>query len=146
MSRDRGSMTLELVILTPVLVLLFLFLALVGRLVNVQSQLDGAARDGARAASVARDEGAAQAFAVEAVNESLGGANFCVGDAAQTEVDLGDWGPGGQVTVTVTCQTDLTGLNLVPFGGNPEKTGTASAPIDTYRRMDCGGEPCEVPE
>ncbi|WP_106403498.1 TadE/TadG family type IV pilus assembly protein [Actinocorallia populi] len=143
---DRGGMTLELVLLAPVLVLLFLFLALVGRLVNVQSQLDGAARDGARAASVARSEGDAQAFAVEAVDQSLGGASFCLGDAAQTEVDLGGWEPGGQVTVTVTCQTDLTGLDLVPFAGNPEKTGTASAPIDTYRRMDCGGAPCEVPE
>jgi len=138
-------MTMELALLTPVLVLLFLFLVLVGRLVNVQSQLDGAARDGARAASVARSEGDAQAFAVEAVEQSLGDATFCEG-GAQTEVDLGDWGPGGQVTVTVTCQTDLTGLELVPFAGNPEKTGTASAPIDTYRRMDCGGEPCEVPE
>jgi len=143
---DRGGMTMELALLTPVLVLLFLFLVLVGRLVNVQSQLDGAARDGARAASVARNEGDAQAFAVEAVDQSLGDATFCLGGGAQTEVDLGDWGPGGQVTVTVTCQTDLTGLDLVPFAGNPEKTGTASAPIDTYRRMDCGGEPCEVPE
>ncbi len=143
---DRGSITLELVLLTPFLVLFFLFLALVGRLVNVQSQLDGAARDGARAASVARDQGDAEEFAIQAVKDSLGDDNFCVGDAAQTEVDLGDWQPGGHVTVTVTCQTDLVGLELVPFGGDPEKKGTASAPIDTYRRMDCGGELCDAAE
>ncbi|MDX6744536.1 TadE/TadG family type IV pilus assembly protein [Actinocorallia sp. A-T 12471] len=139
-------MSLEVVLLTPVLIILFLFLVLVGRLVNVQSQLDGAARDGARAASVARDEGAAQAFAVQAVDDSIAGTSFCVGGAAQTDVDLGEWGPGGQVTVTVTCTTDLTGLALVPFAGDPVKTGSASAPIDTYRRIDCGGAPCAVEE
>ncbi|ROO90097.1 Flp pilus assembly protein TadG [Actinocorallia herbida] len=135
-ARARGSMSLELVLMTPVLIILFLFLVLVGRLVNVQSQLDGAARDGARAATVARNEGDAQTFAIQAVNESIAGTSFCVGGAAQTAVDTALFAPGGQVTVTVTCTTDLTGLGLVPFAGDPVRTGTASAPVDTYRRMD----------
>lgn len=138
-------MSLELVLLTPILIMLALFLVVVGRVVTVQSQLNGAARDGARAASVARTQGQAQAFAIQAVNDSIAGTSFCVGGNAETDVDL-VWMPGGQVTVTVTCTTDLTGLALVPFAGDPVKTGTASAPIDTYRRLDCGGDPCGVEE
>ena len=53
-SRQRGSISVELVVLAPALALLLLLIAVGARVVEVQGHIDGAARDAARAASVAR--------------------------------------------------------------------------------------------
>lgn len=137
-------MSIELAILTPVLVALFLLLVAAGRLVDVKNHLEGAARDGARAASVARTLADAQAFAEDAVEASLEGTSFCDGEAKVAEV-AGEWEPGGYVTVEVACKPNMEGLGLVGLGAVGDRKGKATAPIDTYRRLDCGGQPCVIP-
>src|SRR4051794_35132473 len=49
---DRGSVTVELVILAPVLVILMLFVVFVGRASGATEQIRHAADEGARAASL----------------------------------------------------------------------------------------------
>ena len=51
---QRGAMALEMVILAPVLLVLFMFLLACGRYFQTSSLLESAARDGARSASQAR--------------------------------------------------------------------------------------------
>src|SRR5262249_2731668 len=51
---ERGSISVELVVLAPGLALLLLLIAAGARVVEVQGHIDGAARDAARAASAAR--------------------------------------------------------------------------------------------
>ncbi|GAA3235459.1 TadE/TadG family type IV pilus assembly protein [Actinocorallia longicatena] len=135
---DDGNMALELALLSPVLVFFFLLLVIVGKVVDVKSQLEGAARDGARAASTARSYGDAEAFTEQSVANSIDDSSKCVGgpEAVVTSGE-GAFVPGGVVTVEVTCEVDLLWLGTI------ERKGTASAPLDTYRRIDCGGEPCE---
>jgi Flp pilus assembly protein TadG len=123
-------MSLEMVILTPVFVLFMLLLVGVGRIVDAQSQVDGAARDGARAASIARDPGTAGALAEPAVDANLKGK--CNGPVV-VQTDTSQWRqPGGQVKVTVSCDLDLTSLSLLKVPGSKTLTGSAVAPIDTF--------------
>lgn len=129
---ERGSMAVEMVLLTPAFVLLMLFLVGVGRFVEAQGQADGAARDGARAASI------------QSQRAMVGGA---VSQAAQQDLDPSGkdrcpdgtttWWKGssaaGTVTVTVNCTINLA---VVPGLGTKTVIGQAVAPLDPYTERD----------
>jgi len=69
---ERGSLALELVVLTPVLVLtLWIVGALTLRAMVAHTQVDSAARDAARAASITRSVPAARHAAASAAANSL---------------------------------------------------------------------------
>lgn len=130
-------MSLEMVLMTPIFIAFLVLLAGVGRMVDVQSQIDGAARDAARAASVARSSQDAGGLAQSAAALSLAGVHWCVnGPSAST--DTSNWHAGGVVVVTITCDVDMGDLTLMKIlflnGASATKTmtGTAAAPIDTY--------------
>ncbi|HEU5156341.1 MAG TPA: TadE/TadG family type IV pilus assembly protein [Streptosporangiaceae bacterium] len=131
--RDRGTMALELAIMAPVLVAFMVLMVGVGRIVNAQSQVDSAARDAVRNASVARSAGEAQDRASVAARASLQGHTWCQGGPS-TATDTSAWAPGGRVSVTVSCDADLGGLSLVGLPGSKHMTGRATAPLDTFRR------------
>ncbi|WP_240489951.1 TadE/TadG family type IV pilus assembly protein [Actinomadura atramentaria] len=128
---ERGSMSLEMVLVTPLLVAFLLVLAGAGRLVDAQSQVDGAARDAARAASVARSAGGADQMARAAAAADLRGRDWCAGGPS-VEVDLNGFRAGGRVAVTIVCSVDLADLAFVGFPGTKRLQGRALAPIDTY--------------
>lgn len=128
-------MALELALLTPVLIAFMLLMVGVGRMVEAQSQINGAARDGARAASVGRTRGGAVIFADRASRETLKTREWCQG-GPKVHSDLSEWASGGQVTVTVTCDVDLGGMSLIGLPGTKTMTGTATVPLDTFRRTD----------
>ncbi|WP_242619829.1 TadE/TadG family type IV pilus assembly protein [Actinomadura fibrosa] len=143
--RDGGSMSLEMVLVTPLFVGFLLFLAGAGRMVDAQSQVDGAARDGVRAASIARSAPSAQDLADEAASANLRGHDWCTGGPV-VRTDVSAWGPGGRVVVTITCDVDLGDLSFIGLPGSKRLQGRAVAPIDTftYRGTDPGpdeGEP-----
>jgi Flp pilus assembly protein TadG len=118
---QRGSMTVEFVLLAPLLLVLILFLVMAGRVVEAHGQVDGAARDAARAASVARSPGAAQAAADQAVSADVNG--WCSPPVVQGFV------PGSQaVTVRLNCTLDLSFITI----GQLRVTGYAVAPLDQY--------------
>ena len=132
---DAGTMALELAILTPLLIAFMMVMVGLGRIVETQSQVDGAAHDAARAASIARTPQGARGEADDAVAASINGEKRWCQGGPRTDVDLSRWGRGGQVTVTVRCRTDLSGLSLVGFSASKTLTGTATAPVDTLRRV-----------
>jgi Flp pilus assembly protein TadG len=114
-------MTVEFVLLGPLLVALMLFLYLAGRVVEAHDQVDGAARDAARAASLARTAAGAQAAADQAVSADVNG--WCAPPSVLGFV------PGSPaVTVSLRCDLNLgiTGLRGVPV------TGYAVAPLDQF--------------
>jgi Flp pilus assembly protein TadG len=128
-------MALELALLTPLLVAFMMVMVGLGRVVEAQSQVDGAARDAARAASLARNQRGAQAAADDAAEQTLSGRKWC-NQTPVAKVNFSDWGRGGQVSVKVYCDIDLTGLSLIGFSPSRQMTGTATAPIDTLRRVE----------
>jgi hypothetical protein len=123
--RQRGSMAVELAILAPIMLLLMFFLVLCGRVIEAHGQVDGAARDAARAASIARTAGEADTNARQAAQGDLRG--WCKGGVPAPAVS--GFGPGsGHVIVTVTCDVDLKFIGY----GSITVTGRAVAPLDTF--------------
>ncbi len=127
--RDRGSMSVEVVLLMPILVMFTLLVVAGGRYVSVRGDVDAAARDAARAASFERNYADANASASQVATSALGGFSDCV-----VENIGGDFIAGGEVDVTLNCEVTNSGLGLIGLGGTWSVSGTASAPLDTYRR------------
>jgi Flp pilus assembly protein TadG len=136
-SRERGSAAAELVLVTPFLFLLLLFAVAAGRLVNARLDVDSAAQQAARAASLARTPQAASAQAQQVAQAALAGQSVSC-DPAVITPDLGDFLPGGEVTVTVTCTVRLSDLSLLHIPGSETITSTFTSPIDTYRGESLG--------
>lgn len=128
---DRGSATVQTVLVTPLLVAVGLFVVLCGRLVAVQLDIDSAAHAAARAASLARTAPAAVRDATETANAALAGRVSCPN--LEVSVDTGNFRPGGTVTVTLTCSVPLRDLALLAVPGTRQVTARASSPIDVLR-------------
>jgi Flp pilus assembly protein TadG len=143
--RERGSMSVELAIVTPGLILLLLLLAAGGRVVEAQGHIDGAARDAARAASLAGSQGQAGQLALQAAEGDLGTSSWCTSGSVQAPVTGfpagGEVvGPGSDVRVTVTCDVNMSPFRLLGFGATMHFSGTGIAPLDPFT---CRGPQCQ---
>lgn len=130
--RDSGSVATELVLLTPLLLLMLLFVVALGRTVSARLEVDGAAAQAARAASIARDPGNAIAMAQQAATTALGSDHVTCGDLT-VATDTADFAPGGEVSVTVTCHVDLADLVGLRLPASQAISSTATSVIDVYR-------------
>lgn len=133
---ERGSATIEMVLLVPAFVLLILLLVMGGRLALAQQSIQSAASEAARAASLERggdseERGlaAAEAFLAE---EGLNCSTVDVAlDTEGKESQVGT--PDQFVNATVSCEVPLADLALPGVGGSRSVSAEASSPIDTYR-------------
>jgi Flp pilus assembly protein TadG len=128
---ERGSSSVELVILAPLLVAMLLFVVLLGRFANLRVDVQGAARDAARTASLQRSQSSASASASDTAQLSLQTAGTsCSNLNVQTNTD--SFHAGGRVTVDIYCDVPMSDLALLPIG-----TKTVHArfvePVDVYR-------------
>lgn len=131
-SPEAGSAAVEMVLVTPLLVALLLFVVLVGRLGAARGTVDAAARDAARAASTASDVDDARRAALAAGHASTQTDGLTC--RPLTIAIGGRFTPGGTVTATVSCVVrlgDLTTGLAVP--GAQTLTARFAAPIDPYR-------------
>jgi Flp pilus assembly protein TadG len=127
--RDRGSMSVELVILFPVMIAFTLLVVACGRYVAVLGDIEAASRDAARAASLERTQDAAERAADGVAAGALEHPERC------QRVELsGDFVAGGTITATVTCDVSYDGLGLIGIPGSKRLSASSSAPLDTYRR------------
>lgn len=125
---DRGSTSVELAILAPLIGLLLGAVVLVGRVQLARADVEGAARSAARDLSIARDP----YIAVDEVRAGLM-ATLDVGSptcrALSFVPDIGS----AQVSVTLTCTVDLREAAVLPVPGSMSISASASEIIDTYR-------------
>ncbi len=131
---ERGSFTVELVLLTPVLVVFALLAIGLGRYELGREQVIGAARAAAEAASVAPTAADAQSEAIGAatpVTQGLG--HTC--SAFDVTTDASGFSPGGSVSVTVTCRVDFSDLLVPGLAGTTTVSAVQVAPIDPYRSV-----------
>ena len=129
---ESGSVTAELVLLTPLLILMLLFVVALGRLSGARLEVDGAAAQAARAASIARDPATAVAMATQTATAALGSDHVTCAQLT-VSTNTAQFAPGGSVAVTVTCTvalSDLTGLRLP---ASESVTSRATAVVDTFR-------------
>jgi Flp pilus assembly protein TadG len=132
-SDDAGFGALELVIVTPVLLVMLLLVVGFGRLTHGRQLVQQAAAAAARAATLDSDPGQAGTDAEQAAHDTLTQAGVSC-RTFNASVDTGDFRPGGQVTVTVTCTTSLSDLGLVGFPGAKTLTASATSPLEQYRQ------------
>lgn len=121
-------MAVEIVILTPVLMMFVMLIVACGRYVAVQGDIQATARDAVRAASLQRDYTSARAAAGVVVQQSLDEDTTCTGLA------LSGFVQGGTARVDLSCSVTYAGLGLIGLPGSVDVDGVSSAPIDVYRR------------
>jgi Flp pilus assembly protein TadG len=133
---DVGSITLELAVLAPALILLLGLIALAGRVQVAAAAVEQAAAAGARAASLARTVSAAQAAATDTVRRELDAANLRCATSTVTVDAAGLAAPLGQtatVTVTASCTVAMAELAVPGLPGSRTLTGEATSAVDRYR-------------
>ena len=129
---ESGSVTAELVLLTPLLILLLLFVVGLGRLSGARIEVDGAAAQAARAASIARTPATATLAAKQTATSALGSDHItCARLSVNT--DTAQFTPGGSVAVTVTCTVSLSELTGLRVPASESVTNRSVAVIDQYR-------------
>ena len=134
--RDRGSASVEMTVLvTPVFVVLALFVVLCARSASARIDVDSAAGVAARAASLARSPAAASAAASQAAAQALAGRSITCA-RLNVPVDTSDFRRGGSVTVRVECSVMLSDLGLLGVPATRTVTATATVPIDVFRQVD----------
>lgn len=129
--RQAGSMSLELVLLTPALLLVLMLVVLGGRYAQARADVDAAARDAARAASNEREAPVAQEAGVAAARSQLReGRVGC--RQLDVIVDAADFSPGALVTATVSCTVDLGDLAGLRVPSSRTFSSTFSEPVDVF--------------
>lgn len=134
--RDRGSVSVEVVILGPVLVFFVLAVFFAGRYALAQQSVQAAASEAARAASIARSAAEASGAATGAASASLTNQDMrCATQTVSVDTTAFTQGPGtpGLIWATVSCQVDMSDLSFPGIPGNRTLESTMSSPIDTYR-------------
>lgn len=125
---ERGSMAVELVILTPVLMLFVMLIVACGRYVAVQGDMQATARDAVRAASLQRDADSARAVAGLVISQSLDRDTACSG------FTLSGFVAGGTARIDLDCSVSYAGLGLIGLPGSVGVSAASNAPIDVFRR------------
>lgn len=132
---DRGSVTVELAIVAPALLLLLAGLVFAGRLQTASAAVEQASRTAARDASLARDAAAARTAATAAADRELSGTQ-CV--ATSTAIDVSGFdsrlGTAAAVTATISCTVSIADLAAPGLPGTRTITATATSPLDRYRQ------------
>lgn len=133
---DRGAATIEMVILSPLLILFMFLVVLTGRLTDAKSDIVGAANDAARAASLQNTAGAASAQAEAAARDAVAGERIdCVnGPDVSTSFSPG-FERGAIVHVQVTCTVDTGDVTSLGIPITVDLHGEAWEPIDAYRSL-----------
>ncbi|MBS2535794.1 pilus assembly protein [Catenulispora sp. NF23] len=137
-ARDAGVSSVEVVLMTPLIVMLILFIVALGVMVNVRSEVEGAARDAARAGSLQGTGQDAAAQAQAAADADLG--TRCQGTATVDSYYVPPVGNGGgYYKVTVSCTVNMSGFGV--FGAHQTFSQTFAAPIDPLQNFHPGNVP-----
>ena len=130
--RQRGAVSTELAVLTPLMIAFMLLVVYAGRVAQTEGDVAHAAHEAARAASLVATPTAATATATETV-----AANIAAGAVAcqnlTVAVDTSGFTAGGQVAVTVTCEAAFADIAMLAVPGTRIFAATAVEVIDTYR-------------
>lgn len=135
-TQERGSVTLELAILGPALLVLLGLVVAAGRVVVAGGAIEAAARDAARQASLARDPAAAAANARAAALDTLAAQDLrCA--AVTVRVDTAGFaapvGAPAEVTARVACAVTLADLAVPGLPGTRTLRAEFASPLDRYR-------------
>ena len=138
MRRDDGSVSLEFVTITPVLLLFIVLAIAAGRIQMVHQAAQSAAQDAAREASLARNPDDALQRAQDAAKSTLASQGIRCEDRGP-DVTVGTAGfaaavgQAGEVTATVVCIVPLADLAVPGVPGTDKIQVTMVSELDRYR-------------
>ncbi|WP_322936907.1 TadE/TadG family type IV pilus assembly protein [Nocardioides bizhenqiangii] len=127
---ERGSMAVELVILAPILMMFVMLVVAGGRYVSVEGDIQAAARDAARAASLEDSRGEAEQAAWSTYRASLDGSDCNYAFLSP------DYGPDGTVSIRLTCKVPYGDLGLLGLPGHVEIDAESHVRLDPYREYE----------
>jgi Flp pilus assembly protein TadG len=130
---DNGSVSVEVVLITPALVVLVLLVVLGGRLTGAQSRVRHAAASAARTASLRSSFEAATADATTAAQHDLERAHVECAGGPSVRLE-GTVRPGERLTVTVRCLVPLRDLGLLGIGRAVHEVSATSVEVVDIRR------------
>ena len=129
---ERGSIAIEVAVIAPALLFLMLLVIYAGKVSEADGNVERAASNAARAASLRQHPADATDDAQASAASNLAAAGVpCL--TLTTTVDTTDFAPGGTVTVTIHCEASMADVTLLGVPGRQTFTGTATEVIDTYR-------------
>lgn len=133
---ERGSVTLELAILAPALILVLGLLILGGRVEVTASAVEQATAAAARAASLERSVAAAQIAAESAVDRETAARDIrCT--TTMVEVDTSGLtarlGTSANVTVRASCTLTMADLGIPGLPGSRTISAEATSAVDRFR-------------
>lgn len=137
MRDENGSATAELTLLSPLLILMLLFVVFCGLLSDTRLRVEDAAHQAARAASLARSTTTAQISAQSTAQSALAGAGVTCRTVDVT-VNTAGLRPGSTVTATVACVVGLSDLTMLGVPGATTLSASFSSPVDVYRGAEVG--------
>ena len=136
---ERGAVSTELAVITPILIGFMLLVVFAGRVAQAEGDVAHAAHEAARAASLTGTSQTAIAAATDTV-----AANITEGVVEcrhlEVSVDTSEFVAGGQVAVTVICEASFADIAMLAVPGSRTFEATAIEVIDTHR-ADTGGAP-----
>ena len=135
---DQGAFAaLELVILTPFVIVMMLLVVAFGRVERGRELVDQAAQAASRAGSLSINAHAAQAAAQQAATQTLSGGGLSCG-AVSVDLDMSAFYPGGQVVAHVSCRTSLEDVAVPGLPGGVTLSASSTSPLDQYRPYSGG--------
>lgn len=127
---DRGSVSVELAILAPLVGILLACVVLVGRVQISRADLEGAARSAARDLSIARDPYAARGDIQDGLETTLR-----VGSPSCRSLTFTPVIGATEVSVTIACVVDLQAAAVLPVPGTMTLSASATEIVDVYREI-----------
>jgi Flp pilus assembly protein TadG len=104
-----------------------------GRVAQAEGDVQSAAQEAARAATLTGSPGQAQTVARDVAAANLTEAGVACTGTPQVQVDISDYTPGGYVTVTVICTANFADIVYLNVPGTRDFQSTATEIIDVYR-------------
>jgi Flp pilus assembly protein TadG len=129
---DRGSVSVELVLLTPVLVGLLCMTVAFGRIQYARADVEAASRAAARAASIERTAPAARIAGKRAAAAEMDSSGYRC-DTLSVEVDTRGFAADASVATTVSCTVRLSDVTGMGIPSSHTLMARFSEPIDRYR-------------
>lgn len=133
---DRGSVSVELTLMVPALMLVLGLLIAGGRIWFAKTTVNEAAQTAARAGSLSRSAEGAAVAGRAAGQQSMATGGLACADESVTVGTAGFSVPVGTpatITSSIQCRVRLADLLLPVIPGSIQLRATGSAALDTYR-------------
>ena len=131
---ERGAVSTEFAVVMPAFLTAFMLLVVfAGRVAQAENDVRTAAQEAARAATLTGTPTQAAAEARRVAEANLVTSGLSCANGLDVQVGLGQFQPGGWVTVTVNCTASFADLASLAVPGSRTFTGSATEVIDIYR-------------